>query len=392
MLGPARQKRRHSLWRCIDRPLRTSDLLLPNMPIDLKSTAIRNHLASEWMHRGMALAEEGSPANLEEAIHCFDEAIALRSTLPLDENPWFRYGLSAGWINRGDAEGRLETQERLQKAILSYDEALRLLRDLPLAENPLYPRRLAIMWVNRGAALQKLSAAGGIKAVRCFEEALCVLQGDAAIAIADLPLLQAGAWTNLAGALLFCADDSEEKIRDAVQKALALVEDSEGADLVAAQTSFQARHILCRLAVRLLAKENSLSQEVIEEATDAADGATALARHWESQGEERFREAAREIFCFGCRIYQAGQPRFLAEYVLECLDPEKSQGAFALEPKIFQAATAAIWAAADQIQRDGFSFVSTPEFERTLSALRELRATEDRLKLLNRSDLSIHSA
>jgi tetratricopeptide (TPR) repeat protein len=367
-------------------------MIPPNMGLDSESITIRNQLASDWMHRGMALAEAGTPASLEEAIGCFDEVIALRQTLLLAENPWFRYGLSAGWINRGDAEARLDGPESLQQAIASYDEALELLRDLPLAENPLYPRRLAITWINRGAALQKLGTAGASEAARGFAAAIAVLEASPAEAIADRRLLQAGAWTNLAGALVFEENGDTAKIRDAVQKALGFAEGSEETDLVGAQTSFQARRLLCRLAVRLLAKGDSLPQEMIEEATDAADGAAALARQWESRGEGRFREAAREIFCFGCRIYQACQPQFLAEYVLECLDPEKSTGAFMLDQNLYQSATAAIWAAADQIQREGFPFVSTPEFEGVLSALRELRAAEDRLKQLNRGEFSIQEA
>ncbi len=53
-------------------------------------------LASEWIHLGMDLAKENSPATLERAIRCFDEAIALRRTLPLEENPFFRYGPERG--------------------------------------------------------------------------------------------------------------------------------------------------------------------------------------------------------------------------------------------------------------------------------------------------------
>ncbi|HEY8966677.1 MAG TPA: hypothetical protein VIM58_09550, partial [Candidatus Methylacidiphilales bacterium] len=69
----------------------------------------RNEEASAWMHRGMDVLAEAAPSasKLEEAVGHFDRAIALRRTLPLAENPFFRYGLSAGWINRGDAFARI---------------------------------------------------------------------------------------------------------------------------------------------------------------------------------------------------------------------------------------------------------------------------------------------
>ncbi len=77
----------------------------------------KNQLASDWMHRGIDLLNENSGATLAQAVLCFDEAIALRLTLPLDENPFFRYGLSAGWINRGDALARLKNDHSLAQAV-----------------------------------------------------------------------------------------------------------------------------------------------------------------------------------------------------------------------------------------------------------------------------------
>ena len=71
-----------------------------------------NELASIWMHRGLNLLSTNTPASLEEAVRCFDEAIALRRTFPLAENSRHRYGLAAGWMNRGDALARLGTKEQ----------------------------------------------------------------------------------------------------------------------------------------------------------------------------------------------------------------------------------------------------------------------------------------
>ena len=77
--------------------------------------------------------------------------------------------------------------------------------------------------------------------------------------------------------------------------------------------------------------------ELIEEATDAVDEGLALARHWEQRGESGFRALAEDLFRFGCRVYQAGQPQFLAEFILESLDPEKADGVLPLGREMHEA-------------------------------------------------------
>ncbi len=153
------------------------------MPLVSNDARHKNQLASDWMHRGIDLLNENSASTLERALRCFDEAIALRQTLPVNENHHYRYGLSAGWINRGDALARLGGTELLAEAVKSYDEALVLLESLPLEENVLYPRRFAITWINRGMALQKQKGSGDMwEALECFREAVDVLVHPSALA------------------------------------------------------------------------------------------------------------------------------------------------------------------------------------------------------------------
>jgi len=202
---------------------------------------VKNQLASDWMHQGIDLLNESSAASLERAVRCFDQAIALRLQLPWAENPFLRYGLSAGWINRGDALARREGGDFLSEAVQSYDEALVLLKTLPLEENPLYPRRLAIAWSNRGTALQKQSAYGVEEAAACFRSAIGVLEQPAALAIADLLSLQAGAWLNLAGVLAYAGEAISGEARLPARKALALAKAAELTERVLAETALKAR-------------------------------------------------------------------------------------------------------------------------------------------------------
>lgn len=356
------------------------------MPLSRNNPITCNEAASVWMHRGIDLLHENGPTSLEEAVRCFDEAIALRRTLPLAEDPRYRYGLAAGWMNRGDALARLGEKEQLAESVKSYDEALRLLRDLPLEEDPLYPRRLGIAWINRGFACQKEGTAPAQgEAIRCFREALAVLEDSTVAAIVDLGLLRAGALTNLAGVLLDAPDQSAAEARCAARQALSLIREDERSDLIAAEAGFKARHVLCRAIAAESRDGKSIGPEQITEAIDAVDEGLALARHWEQRGESGFRELAEDLFRFGCRVYQRGQPRFLAEFILESLDPEKTAGVPPLNREIHEAAVAALWSALTEIQRDGFQSLSTPRFGQLLENLRTLRVTEERLEQLRRA-------
>lgn len=343
-----------------------------------------NEQASVWMHRGIDLLNTNLPANLEEAVRCFDEAIALRRTLPLGENPRYRYGLAAGWMNRGDALARLGTKEQLAESIRSYDEALGLVQTLPLGEDPLYPRRLAIAWINRGFTRQKeLSAEAD--ALYCFQKALAVLESPPARAIADLALLQAGTQTNLAGALLNLSDSSAAEARNAAHQALALIQSAEQTDLSAAEAGFKARYVLCRAIATESRDGLTVTPELLATATDAVDEGLALARHWEQRGESGFREPARALFRFGCRLYQTGRPHILAEFILESLDPDQTSGSLPLDGETHEAAIVALWTALKEIQREGFQSLSTSRFEQLLENLRTLRVTEERLEQLRRN-------
>lgn len=354
------------------------------MAFPLQNPIASNELSSNWMHRGIDLMNAGDLAGLAEAVQCFDQAIALRRTLPLAENPRYRYGLAAGWLNRGDALTRIGGKASLAEAVRSFDEALKLLADLPLRDDPLFARRLAIGWINRGLAVQEQeTGANPQEAVRCFREALAVLDNPSAAAIADLILLRAGALTNLAGALRNVPEQSIAEVRGAAQQALALLKEVEQNHAIAAEASLKARHVLCREIAETSRDGKSIPVEMVAEATRAVEEGLALARHWEKRGESRFRALAEDMFRFGCRIYSTGQPDILANFILENLDPERADGVLPLNPETHKAALAALGSALHEIQRDGFQSLSMPGFERMLEKLRELRVTEERLKQLS---------
>ena len=91
-----------------------------------------NAQASVLMKRGIALINQAELTAVEEALSCFDRALALRRQLPIDTDPALRYDLAACWLNRADALIRLGSAEQVSLAVQSYDEGIVLLQGLPL--------------------------------------------------------------------------------------------------------------------------------------------------------------------------------------------------------------------------------------------------------------------
>jgi len=345
---------------------------------------IRNSMASGWMKRGIALLNENTTASLAASLPWFEGAIEVRSTLPLNENSWYRYVLAAGWMNRGDALTRLGSRENFVEAVRSYDQALVLLRTLDLEANPLFRKRLALAWMNRGISLQEQRTSMS-SALASFDETIAVLSNSGAPKVADNRPILACALMNRGNALLNLTPPAPARARESAEQALALIAGAEEEDLLAAETGLKARHILCRSIASQLAEGTATAHEdLVAAATDAADDGMKLARHWEARGESRFRDLAAELFRFGASAYQMHQSHFLTEFLLENLDPSKSSDAFPVDPTMHATASEAIARALAGIHRDGFQSLNTPRFDSFLKALRQLRAADTRLDALRR--------
>jgi tetratricopeptide (TPR) repeat protein len=298
--------------------------------------------ASILMKRGIQLMSEDRPAAASEALACFDQALDLRSGLLLDESPLLRYGLAACWLNRADALMKLGGSPQIAEAIRSCDEAVGLLQTLALADDSRYPRRLAMAHHNRGLFLQILGKRPLSDAVAAFDDALAVLQHDAAGAISDRQYLLAVVWMNLASLLAVQGTpDSEPRAMSAAMQAIELVAEVEGENPAAAEVGLKARHALCRTFAGRLAALDAGHQEMpddVHAATDAVDDGLALIRRWEQQGVARFRMLAADLFRFGSRVYLMYQPQFLQEFLDENLDPAASSPAYVEDQDIRAAA------------------------------------------------------
>jgi hypothetical protein len=344
-------------------------------------------MASVWMKRGIALLNENTTASLTGSLHCFDRAIELRRSLPLRETPWYRYLLAAGWMNRGDALTRLGTTENLAAAVLSYDEALALLQTLDLTNDPRFRKRLALAWMNRGVTLQAEGTVSSVRdALASFDEALSLFRDPAAVDNTEARSILACGLTNRGNALLLIQPAAPAPARASVEEALALIAGIEQYEFSAAETGLKARYILCRAIALQLADQDvpAASKDLVAAVTDAVDDAMTLARSWEARRECRLRDLAEELFRFGARAYQIHQPHFLAEFLLENLDPRLTAGAFPANQKLHAVASETIASALAAIQREGFRSINTPRFDGFVERVRQLRIAQTRLDELPR--------
>ena len=353
--------------------------------------ASRDAAANVLTRRGIALLENGGRVELLEAIRCFDQAIELRRTLPLSEDPWIRYGLSAGWLNRGDTFTRLGSAQDLEEALRSFDEALVHIQQLPLDTHPLFRKRLAIAWLNRGLSLQAMKTENGLNAaLTSFNRCIAICRDER---LGDFPEnrhLSAAAWTNRANALLDLAAPSALNALIAARCAIDLTDGAEN-DLALAEIGIKARHILCRALALMLLKQlpHERPADWIDEATDAVESGLQLARLWEAKGHTKFKALRDDLFRFGARVYQTFQPHFLTEFLLEQLESSDASQSSTDQSMRF-AAFEAVWHAAAQLHRDGFKSQNTGEFQKLVAQMSELRVVEEKLAGLKTAGTGAH--
>jgi tetratricopeptide (TPR) repeat protein len=341
-----------------------------------------NHLASVRMESGIALLNDGAPEALLEALRCFDEAIELRRRLPVAENPGFRFGLAAGWINRGDALTRMGGTENLVGAVNSYTAAIELLKNPPAGDDGSFTRRLAIAWMNRGIALEHQKDEHAlIEAVYSYKEAIRVLSGLPR-ADGELDLVLASAWINLGNASLRSPGGPlAAEARKATEQALSLLAAHESKVLAAAEAGLVARHILCQAITTVLAEtcdDASIDLDLINELTDAVEGALSLAQSWEKAGVTHFRPLATQFFRLGALTYEKHQSHFLAEFLREHLEPDSSP----VSATWLAIAEESLSRVRDGLRSYDFASLATPEGIRRLEILNEVRATEERFQAL----------
>jgi tetratricopeptide (TPR) repeat protein len=350
----------------------------PPNPTPEGSPEARNAEAKVWMKRGIALLTAATPSSLPEALQCFDHALAIRRQLPYDSSSFYRWLLTACWMNRGDVLTRLGTPSDLTAAIHSFDEAIHHLQQLPLDEDPQYRSRLALAWMNRSLAL---------RASGCHQEALHSLECAQSVlreSSPPSPSMQATLLVNRAALLLEIAPPRMLESMQAAEEVLALCHPTEHHQLQAAEIGLKARHIFCRAVALLLETppvDTSRADDWIHQATDKVDEAMHLTAHWERHGiPAHFMALRHQLFQFGCNLLLAYQPHFMAEFLLDVLDPAQASPLLAQDQALYQAGLQALDLASAELRRRGPLDLGLQGMDRLLAVLRSLSSAAQRIQ------------
>ena len=219
--------------------------------------------------------------------------------------------------------------------------------------------------------------------VHSFREAIVVLR--------TLPLDGPPAFRmNLAAAMMNEANAlvrSNEPVRAlaSAEAALAVTSGREQIDPVLADIGLKGRRVACEALGHLLffaSERGQSTKELGNKAIDFVDDGLALCRYWDARGHSQFRYIATRLFHFGAQLHATQLPDFLAEFILEHLDPEVSRGAMPETEEFYVIARQIMARARQELEAPRGPFLDTPETARLLRRLRDLREASARLDQL----------
>jgi tetratricopeptide (TPR) repeat protein len=356
---------------------------------------------SGWLQHGQHLEAGGA---LAPAIDAYNRAVAsAREEAERTPNdPSARRTLAVAWMNRGNAFQKLgaehahhqrtrEHEETTRAAVADYDDAIASLGTLSLSAEPAFRNHLGAAWLNRGHAL--LGLAELKPAVKSFETAIEVLQTLPLNDDLSYRLNLAGAQTNLSHVLLqgtaaesAASNFSAVHAAAAARSALATLVGFETAHVLFAEMSLRARRALViALGEQLVASESARQPiaALASEASDILDDGLTLAREAEERGASHLRPLAARLFRMGAQLYGTHQPHFLAEFLLENVDPGEPRAVFAHDSDFRAAADEALARTLAALNRPNLLISGTRDAERLVATARSLRAVQLRLSTPN---------
>lgn len=336
--------------------------------------------AAAWLTRGQQHEAAGTPESLAAAIDCYDRALALLRLLPDSADPQHLRDFGVAWMNRGNALQKLGTPETLTSAVAAYDEAIALLRRTP-DRDPVFANSLGAAWLNRGHALAQQGAASLPAAITAYQEAIAVLQKLPVAEHRSARINLAGAWLNLGNALLQLTPPRAVDARAAALAARALTGAQESSDQIIADVALKARRVQCEALGHLLVAgpDRATVRSYADEAGETVDEGLALVRHWEFHGVQHYRPVAARLYRFGARLGLIHQPHFLAEFLLESLDPARAPGALTGETELHAFAAEFILHALATLRATSLVGLAPAQAQRLHEAVRDLEAARARL-------------
>ncbi len=349
--------------------------------------------AAAWLARAQALTEKATPEAFAEAVRAYECAITLLRARPTTDLA-LRRDLAVAHLNHGNTLQQLATPAALSASVLAYDAAIALLSSPDFAAQPAAQNTCGAAWINRGHAFHRQSAPEALTAaVESHRSAIAVLQtlpldpseATTPEAVFNHRLNLAGAWMNLANTLLDSPALARRypAAREAATHALDLIsrDDLPSQHPAAAEISLLARRARCDALGHLIfaVSDPELARDLTEEAGDLIDDGLALVRQWEQRGLPHFRPLAARLYHFGAQLYRLRQPHFLAEFLLENLDPAQNPGTTPADPNLLAIADEAVATALQSLRAPRLIRADDPATQRQVETLRALQAAQLRL-------------
>jgi len=340
--------------------------------------------AKTCMQQGIDLLSTEKDGAAQEALVCFDKALAAGRQLPWETNEKFRWLVTACWMNRGELLSHVEEASALTESVRSFDEAITCLEGLPYATTEQYHGTLVMAWLSRSHALRSMANPDSLKdALLSLGRAEEVRKkGPAA---ADMGL-RASIMINRAALQL---EFSPPNALEALQEADALIElvlPDEDKQPVAAELGLKGRHLFCR-AVDTLLQAGTVDPEQAEEwvmrTTDRIEEALQLTGRWREQNQTpAFEMLQIEFFRFGCHLYLVSQPHFLAEFVLDVVDPERASPMHADAREVREAGLEVLGRASQVLKQRGPANFGAQRMGRLVEIIQGLEAAAQRIQAL----------
>ncbi len=286
-----------------------------------------------------------------EAACYFLQAAQMREHLPWGEDAESAWMLAAAWLNHGDMLLRTTEPSLLREALRSFNRTIVAMSHVSLGQSPAHVERLILTWLYRASACGEAGETEQAFASFSHAEALLAEWGGDVTPVrrfmACMLRVNRARLMISSGRPLDAWQEAKEGIR--LLRPLDLTVETSRAGI-------QARSIQCR-ALAMLLDEPGGPEKVgdwIAEATDSAEEALALVR------ASGFRDQwVSDLVRYGARIYQACQPQFLGEFLVEWL---AGNGPLSGDEILKEEMKGMLWLAVVEAERKVLSALHETEF------------------------------
>lgn len=320
--------------------------------------------ANLWTCRGVAQLAMNDPEAPERALASFDEAIAIRNRTEQPRSTADQWGLAANWLNRADALAFLGGAPRLAEAIEATRAAREALAALDTVDDPSFCVHHALTWMRESelSARRWIEFRSGAKDGICegFHRAVEILRPAAEEDRGEARRVLAAVLTNLSRTRLYIGEAGSSEGEAEALEALDRVGDAEERFVEAALLATTAR-----LTASLHVANSPQWHDRAIEITDLVEEGLAVVAKWRKAGVGLAfdEELVAELLGLGAEGYLAAAPHFLNDFLLDQLDPERSDDHFSDLGACHEVAMRVLGKGISLIQDRGFTDMGGDEYE-----------------------------